>query len=181
MINLHNIFSRLKRLLPTREEVRRNRWIKWLGPQLDHPRLWHWSRRGVAIGVGLGVFFGLLVPIAQIPLSAAVAIVMRVNVPAAVASTLVTNPVTFAPIYYVAYRVGATVMNASEHNAEAEAARAAKLARKDISLWERITLMGKPLLVGLVILATLCGLLAYGIITATWKWWVWRKRRRRQA
>ena len=34
---------------------------------------------------------------------------MGANVPAAVSSTLVSNPLTFAPIYYLAYRTGLLV------------------------------------------------------------------------
>lgn len=81
-----------------------------MGPVLQHPRLWHVSRRGIALGVALGMFFGLLLPIAQIPMSAAVAVALRANVPAAVASTFVSNPVTFGPIYYAAWRLGSAVL-----------------------------------------------------------------------
>ncbi len=100
----------LARFLPSPETLQRNRWLRWLGPALHHPRLWHLSRRGLALGMAVGVFFGLLIPIAQIPLSAAAAVALRANVPAAVASTLVTNPVTFGPVYYVAWRLGSAVL-----------------------------------------------------------------------
>ncbi|TXC67466.1 DUF2062 domain-containing protein [Piscinibacter aquaticus] len=73
-----------------------------MGPALHHPRLWHLNRRGVALGLALGLFFGLLIPIAQIPLAGGAAVLLRANVPMAVASTLVTNPVTFGPVYYAA-------------------------------------------------------------------------------
>ncbi|MDD5404664.1 MAG: DUF2062 domain-containing protein [Sulfuricella sp.] len=97
-----------RRLIPIREVLLANRWLRWLAPWLGHPKLWHWSRRGVALGVALGVFFGLLIPLAQIPLTAA-AVVLRANLPAAAASTLISNPVTFAPLYYTAYHLGAWV------------------------------------------------------------------------
>src|SRR5690606_5517404 len=90
--------KRLNRLLPTREKLEASRWLRWLAPWLGHPRLWQWSRRGVALGVALGIFFGLLIPLAQIPLTAVAAIILRANLPAAAASTLVTNPVTFGPV-----------------------------------------------------------------------------------
>jgi hypothetical protein len=92
----------LRRLLPDPERVRANRWLRWLGPAVLAPQLWRFTRRSVALGVALGVFFGLLIPIAQIPLSAAAAIVLRANIPTAMASTLVSNPVTYAPLYYAA-------------------------------------------------------------------------------
>ena len=64
------LLERLRQQIPTREQMTASPWLSWLYPLLQHPRLWHWSRRGVALGVGLGVFFGLLVPVAQIPLAA---------------------------------------------------------------------------------------------------------------
>jgi len=52
-----------RRLIPSREALLTNRWLRWLAPWLGHPKLWHWSRRGVVLGVALGVFFGLLIPL----------------------------------------------------------------------------------------------------------------------
>jgi uncharacterized protein (DUF2062 family) len=172
--------KRLRRWLPSRENLAQNRWLRWLGPFLQHPRLWHWSRRGVATGVALGVFFGLLVPIAQIPLSAAAAVLLRANVPAAAASTLVTNPVTFAPVYYAAYRLGLWITGEAPELDQAALAAEAAVPAGDASLWSRLVNLGKPLLVGLVILATLMGLLTYAIITLVWRWRVMAKRRGRK-
>ena len=49
----------LHRLIPTREEARKSRALRWLGPLLDREWLWHLNRRTVATGAALGVFFGL--------------------------------------------------------------------------------------------------------------------------
>jgi uncharacterized protein (DUF2062 family) len=168
--------QRLRRLLPDREQILANRFVRWLGPRLHHPRLWHWSRRGVALGVALGVFFGLLIPVAQIPVSAAAAIALRANLPAAAVSTLVTNPVTFAPIYYAAYRVGALITGDTVIPAR-EVLEGRELP-EDAGLPERIRALGTPLLAGLAVMAALCGLLAYLLISLTWRLWVWRRRRR---
>jgi uncharacterized protein (DUF2062 family) len=102
--------NRIKAWLPSPDTVRQNRWLRWMGPILNNPRLWHFSRKGIALGMALGVFFGLLIPIAQIPFSATLAVVLRANVPMAVASTLVTNPITFGPVYYGAYHLGRLVL-----------------------------------------------------------------------
>lgn len=98
------------RWLPDPETLYRNRWLRWLGPALLHRRVWHYSRRRVAVGVAIGVFFGFLVLIAQIPTATGVADLLRANVPTAVAGTLVTNPVTFAPVYLMAHRVGSALL-----------------------------------------------------------------------
>lgn len=169
--------ERLGAWIPTREQIRGNRWLGWLGPWLAAPRLWRWSRRGVALGAALGVFFGLLVPIAQIPLSVAAAVVLRANVPAAAASTLVSNPVTFAPIYVAAYRLGAWVTGEPAQPVPAAALPEAPPA----GLWQRLAALGKPLLAGLAIMATLTGLASYALITLAWRWRSAARRRAQRA
>ncbi len=172
---------RFRRYLPTREAIASNRWLRWLGPHLLHPQLWHFSRRGVAIGVSVGVFFGLLIPIAQIPFAAGAAVLLRGNVPVAIGSTLVTNPVTFAPIYFAAYKLGSwitrtpvtqkSILDPRDKNAAATSV--------EIDFFARLTEMGKPLVIGLMIMASLMGLASYATITLFWRWRVMSKRRRR--
>ena len=176
--------SRLKRWLPDAEAVRSNRWLRRLGPALHHPRLWHLSRRGLALGMALGIFFGLLVPLAQIPLSAAAAVALRANVPAAVASTLVTNPVTFGPVYYAAWRLGSAVLGEKAPPPDIDVAVPEPAPEQGWwrALTQRILSVGKPLLLGLAILATVVGLATYFIVTAAWRltvMWKWRRRRLR--
>ncbi len=167
---------RLREKVPTREQIQSNRWLGWLAPWLGHTRLWHWSRRGVAMGVALGVFFGLLIPIAQIPLSVGAAVVLRANVPAAAASTLVTNPITFGPVYFAAYRLGTWVTGERLPEHAADPATAQDI-NADAGIWERLQAMGKPLMIGLAMLATLIGLLTYGVITLVWRWRTLARRR----
>lgn len=168
--------ERLRQIVPTRQQLLANRWLRWLAPWLDHPALWHWSRRGVALGVAIGIFFGLLIPIAQIPVSAVVAVVLRANLPAAAASTLITNPVTFAPVYIAAYHLGAFLTG--DEVAPGTVEQAAP-PTGDISLWEQISSLGRPLLVGLAVLAVSGGVLIYLLINLIWIWRV-RARRRQQ-
>jgi uncharacterized protein (DUF2062 family) len=171
--------ERLRGLLPTQEQLTRNRWLRWLAPALGHPKLWHWSRRGVALGVALGVFFGLLVPLAQIPLTAVAAIALRANLPVAAASTLVTNPVTFGPLYYLAYHLGSWVTG--DDTPPAIEPGQDHASNDDKNIWQQIGELGKPLLVGLVLMAISSGLLTYLIIDLLWRWRVNTRRRARQA
>lgn len=166
-----------RRLIPRRETLLTNRWLRWLAPWLGHPKLWHWSRRGVALGVSLGVFIGLLIPLAQIPVTAAAAVALRANLPVAAASTLISNPVTFAPLYYSAYQLGAWVTGTSPALAVDEDARNSPEAGGTI--WQRVSALGKPLLVGLSIIACLSGALTYLVIDLYWRWRTrarWRRR-----
>lgn len=169
---------KLKQLLPTPETLRNNRWLRWMGPVLHHPRLWHFSRKGIALGLALGIFFGLLIPVAQIPFSATVAVLLRANLPMAVASTLVTNPVTFGPVYYGAYRLGKWVLgeeDVSEKKAVKILEKAEALPTEKESWTERMRAwvtylgtVGKPLVVGLAIVATASGLFIYFLTSALW-------------
>lgn len=176
---------RLHRLIPTPDALRSNRWLRWLGPALHHPRLWHISRRGIALGMALGIFFGLLIPIAQIPLAAGAAVALRANVPAAVASTLVTNPVTFGPLYYAAWRLGSAVLGRTVRDNDPMPVTQEDLVPDErtgglAAVIDRVRGVGKPLLLGLALVATGVGLLTYLLVT--WIWyarvlWVRRKRK----
>lgn len=175
---------RLRALLPDRDRLQHNRWLRWLGPALTQRHLWHFGRKGVALGVALGVFFGLLIPVAQIPAAATSAVLLRANLPMAVASTLVTNPVTFAPVYLAAYQLGRLVLGedaAADNPGDAEispAVLATSPAPAEGGWMARLGAVGKPLLVGLGILAVGCGVLAYVLISAGWALRVrWRRRR----
>ena len=176
--------ERLRRLLPSPDSLQDKRWLRWLGPLLQHPRLWHVSRRGIALGMAIGVFFGLLIPIAQIPVSAAVAVVLRANVPSAIASTLVTNPVTFGPVYYAAWRLGKAVLGEPVDAGQAPPAQSDSTPVDDgVAWWERsltqLRAVGQALLLGLAIMACSIGLLTYALVSAIWALRVrWRRRRR---
>jgi len=100
--------------------------------------------------------------------TATAAIVLRANLPAAAASTLITNPVTFGPLYYVAYRLGSWVTG--EISPPQEDAETARMTEPDKTLLQRIISLGKPLLVGLLIMASLCGLATYAVIDIIWRW-----------
>jgi uncharacterized protein len=186
--------AHFKHRLPSRESLHNNRWLKWLGPILHHPRLWHFSRKGIAMGMALGIFFGLLIPVAQIPFSAAVAVLLRANLPMAVASTLVTNPVTFGPVYYGAYRLGEFVLGkraVTDRQAviimeKAEPATDIAVNWRDrIRIWmDYLTTVGKPLALGLAIVATISGFAVYFLISGLWvlktRWTRWRRLRARK-
>ena len=180
------MLDRLRRWLPTPEQISRNRWLRWLGPSLLHPRLWHGSRRGVAVGAGIGVFFAFLIPIAQIPLSVATAVVLRANIPVAVASTLVNTPLTFAPVYYAAWKVGSLLLGEEADEANAPAITGLPPARQSGDslgaarrAWDSLADIGKPLLLGALTFACVFGLAAYALVNGGWHLRVRLKRRSR--
>lgn len=158
--------------MPDPQTVREHRALRWLGPLLHHPRLWHVNRRGIAMGLAVGVFFGLLIPIAQIPAAALVALLLRANIPAAVGSTLVTNPITFAPVYYAAYHLGEWLLGSKKTFNTAELDQVAAQTATGFALWmERLSTVGAPLALGLLTMAAGLSILLYFAVH-----WAWRLR-----
>ena len=175
----------LKKLLPKKDSISSNWLLKWMGPTLLHPQLWHLSRRGVALGVGLGIFFGFLIPLAQIPVAAVSATLLRANVPTAIASTLVTNPVTFAPIYVIAYKLGNKLLGQKLDPKSLEQVAKGVTPQENTpetessdnnSSIQKILNVSKPLALGLAIFAVVGSLTTYALIL--WFWWVWVKFKR---
>jgi len=178
--------KRLGRLLPTPEALRANRTLRWLGPLLHRPWLWHWSRRTVAAGVGIGVFFGFLIPVLQIAFAAGFAVLLRANLPVAAASTLVSNPFTYAPIAVAAYQVGAALLGEPVRDVATVAIEEGveELSVTDVlgaGWWERVADIGKPVMLGLAIFAVVGGISAYFATLLFWRVAVVMRRRRRWA
>lgn len=167
------MFERFRRFLPDPQTLREHRALRWLGPRLHHPRLWHVNRRGISMGIAVGIFFGLLIPVAQIFCAALAALLLRANMAAAVGSTLITNPFTFAPVYYAAYHLGAWMLGMrATQRGEIELANAAAETATGLALWlDRLGSVGAPLALGLFTLAVSLSVVIYFAIH-----WAWRVR-----
>ncbi len=179
----------LERFLPTRDAITQSRLLRWLGPRIHDPLLWHVNRRSVARGVAMGVFFGLMIPVAQIPAAAIASLLLRGNLWIAAVSTLVSNPLTYGPLYYFAYRLGAGVLG-TRAPASLSAADADQPLRTMDTLaqaWSWLTGIGQPLLLGMLIMAVTGTVIAYWGTQLVWrlrvsaKWRRLRQERRARA
>lgn len=173
--------ARLRRALPKPHHLREHRAVAWLGPALHHPRLWHLTRRGVALGVAIGFFFGMLIPVGQFFLAALAAVALRGNLPVAVASTLVTNPFTYAPIYFAAYRLGHWLLGGDPSLTEEALARTIEADTWWLRVWvDRMVSVGGPLLLGLSLFAVVSSVGGYVVVDQLWRLFTWRAWRRRR-
>lgn len=174
-----------KRYLPSVDRVREVKALALFGDTLFHPSLWNLNRRTAAGGVAAGLFCGLIPGPLQMLGAGIAAVVFRVNLPVALATTLYTNPLTIVPLYLLAYKIGAFVLGAtagreatpppdwiwSEPMASAEA----------FGQW--ILGLGAPLALGLVLLASGLAIIGYGVVRTLWsvhlrRIWMARKRAR---
>lgn len=163
-----------KKWIPTREELLSKTWLRPLWPYLRDDRLWHMNRHSVAKAVAIGLFFGLLLPVAQVLFAVVTAVALRSHVAICAACTLITNPFTFPPIYWLAYQIGATILgkgldpDAAHQVAQQREALAAQHGWLE-GLTMTIQSAGAPLALGLAILAVVSAVLGYMLVHFLWK------------
>ena len=161
----------LKKLLPSPDRLQGHWLLRHFGERLFDPRLWALHRRAItgAFGVGLAICF-IPLPV-HLLVAVLIAIVWRLNVPAIYGTTLLVNPLTVVPIYYLAYRVGAALLRVSPQSFSF------RLSWNWLHsgfgpLWQ-------PLLLGCVACAVVLGVLGWAGLELLWRWRVTSRYRTR--
>jgi len=170
-----------RKWLPHHDGVLRNRWLSPFRRWLQHPDLWHLHRRSASGAVAVGLFCGLVPGPLQMLSAALLAVLFRVNLPLSLLMTLYTNPLTIVPLYFAAYEIGAWVTGARNGGIIPPSLPEMHWHQWAGELWGWLQLLGKPLLVGLPLLAIGLALAGYFIVRWGWYWVVlykWRSRHR---
>lgn len=181
MVRKH-LHRHLGRFLPDPRKLAENRWLAPFASTLLHPRLWHLNRHSAAGGVAVGLFCGLIPGPFQMLGAAILAALFRVNLPLALATTLYTNPLTIVPLYFLAYQIGRLVLlhPGGGFSAPPEPDGAGLWPWLE-ALAEWALSLGRPLALGLVLLALVLALLGYVLVRGAWRLYLlraWRRRRR---
>ena len=143
-----------------REEVSR-RWFLSPFSHLLHDRnLWGIRRRNVVPAVSMGMFVAFLPVFGQVLIAGLAALALRINIPIAIVTTFVSNPITAIPIFRTAYLVGAWLLSIEPGDFTIE------LSIK----WMTTTLINvwPPLLLGSVLLGALAALVTHIILDLLW-------------
>ncbi len=172
--------------LPKPESITGNKYLRFLTPWLGHPRLWHMHRRGVALGIAIGLVTGLIPGPVQMLAALLIAVPLRANILAAMFATWYTNPLTFVPLYLLAYQIGALVTG--EHGNMLPPPEF-NWTLSDIwnvlpQLFHWFISLGDTLLIGLAIQATISAILGYFGTLIIWRCAIskmWKNRQRRLA
>lgn len=170
----------LHRLAPTREQLEQNRWLRPFAHNVLRPELWRFTRRSVPRGVALGLFIGVIIPMAHFVVAAALAMFVRANVPVALAATFIGNPLTVAGLWWLAYRIGEALLHADAMTQMAPMATAMQQTQTD-QLLTRVTGAGEDTALGLLVVATVLASVGYVLATWIWRGMVMRRRRRGRA
>jgi uncharacterized protein (DUF2062 family) len=102
-----------KRLNRRRQSLRESRFLKPFRALLEDPSYWSLNRKSVTRSFAIGLFI-CCSPLPLHPIIAAcVALALRTNVPVAMATVFINNPVTMVPIYFTAYWLGCQLLGQS--------------------------------------------------------------------
>jgi len=170
----------LRSLLPDHRLVREHRWLARFESTLLHPALWHLNRRSVRGAVAVGLFCGLIPGPLQMLSAALGALVLRVNLPLAVMTTLYTNPLTIVPLYLVAYTLGRRLTGSEADFVHPPALDGGAVFEWLSRLFDWLLALGHPLLVGLPLLALLLAATGFALVDLLWRIATLRRWRNRQ-
>lgn len=128
---------------------------------LQDPAYWGIRRKTVVPGFSLGLFIAFTPIPAHTLLAVLLALVLRVNIPATIIGTLLTNPLTMVPIFLLAYRVGLFLLGFEPQAFEPEMSLE-WLTHGFLNVWQ-------PLLLGSILCGALAALIGYIGLDLLWR------------
>ena len=166
----------LKSIMPSAARIREIKSLHSLGDWIYEPNLWHLNRYSASMAFFVGLFVAFIPIPGQMPVAAVIAMLVRCNLPLSVCLVWITNPVTMPPLFFMAYRVGALLLDVPASHMEFELSFD-WLGSQMADIWQ-------PFLLGSLVCGLFFGCLGYFVISLLWRWRVsvrWNERKRRRA
>ncbi|MCC6196954.1 MAG: DUF2062 domain-containing protein [Burkholderiales bacterium] len=172
------------RFSPVIDQVTSHPFVRRYLPALADPDLWHMNRRSVSRAVAVGLFCGMIPGPVQALFALGGCLLVRANVPLAIVTTFYTNPFTIVPLYVVAYEYGRLFFPGAPASAGWSLPASAGIADWFPALWQWMASLGKPLAVGLVLLAVTLAAVGWSAVRIGWRCHVvraWQRRKRERS
>jgi len=166
--------------VPTRESLEHNRFVKPFAHHVLRSDLWRFNRRSVPRGVALGLFVGVMIPLAHFIVAAFLAVFIRANIPAALLATFIGFPAIYILLVGAAYKIGELVLHLDQMTGIAPISETMQQTQTD-HLLQRLTGAGLETAFGLFVIATVLALVGYFATSFFWRIFIGRKRRQRLA
>jgi uncharacterized protein (DUF2062 family) len=127
---------------------------------LENSIYWSLNRRNVTRAFALGLFLAFVPLPVHLLLAVILALILRLNIPAAVAGTLLANPLTMVPMYVLAYLLGCQLLGIHERRFAFELS------------WDWLTTqllpVWKPFLLGCLVMGTATAVVGYILLGGVW-------------
>lgn len=166
----------IKRFMPDEEKIKDHPYLRRLGHFLHDPNLWHLNRKSVSLAFLVGVFCAFIPLPLQMLMAAALAILVRSNLPVSIGLVWITNPLTIPPIFYFSYCVGTFLLGTESEHIGAEFS-VEWLAESVSHIWA-------PLLLGSLVCGVVFSVLSYFLVRYLWLLHViqlWKQRQQKRA
>lgn len=152
--------KRLQKYIPKPERLRQHPWLGWLGDSVFEPELWHLTRRSVATGAAVGVFWCFIPVPGQMFIGILTALVLRANIPIAAAGAFISNPITSVPMMIACWYTGSKLLGKPFVLVDFEWSYA----------WASATLreFAVPITLGAFVLGAVCAVIVYFSVHAIW-------------
>ncbi len=163
----------LKKYLPSPSEFKKNKSLHFLGDHLYAQNLWHLNRKSVSRAVFIGIFASFIPMPLQMVLAAILAIFFGANLPLSVALVWISNPLTWVPIFYSTYKLGAWILNVQPQNEFTIDLSIEWALNQLVEIWQ-------PLFLGSLLSGLFFAILGYVIIKLLWRLHIvrhWKKRK----
>jgi uncharacterized protein len=166
----------LKSIVPSPARMREFKSLHVLGDWIYATNLWHINRYSASMAFFVGLFVAFMPIPGQMILAALLAVTLGCNLPLSVGLVWITNPVTMPAIFFMAYKVGALIIDVPVKEVEF-----------DLSIhWLTHSLdnIWRPFLLGCLVCGLFSGSMGYFVISLLWRWRVvrlWKERKIRRA
>jgi uncharacterized protein (DUF2062 family) len=177
----HRFRALAERLQPTVDKITAHPVVMRYFPAIADPDLWHLNRRSAARAVAIGLFCGLIPGPLQALASIAGCVLVRANFSVAIITTFYTNPFTIVPLYVLAYEYGCLFFPDIERGSALAIPPYVGWSDWVPQMFAWMAGLGKPLALGLLLLATTLAALGWLIVSLGWRWHTvraWRRRAR---
>lgn len=165
-----------QKIVPSHSKIQNIKALRVLGDWIYDGNLWHVNRYSASMAFFVGLFVAFIPTPGQTLVAATLAVLLRCNLPLSVGLVFLTNPVTMPPVFYMAYKIGALIIDVPVTDME--------FAVSVDWLRDSLGAVWQPFLLGCLICGLFFGSLGYLIVNQLWRWHVvrqWHTRKRKRA
>jgi len=164
-----------KKFSPNLKTIREHKHLKIFGTLLHDPNLWRFTRYSVATAFSVGLLVAFIPVPFQMVIAAALAILVRSNLPLSVVIVWFTNPLTMVPIFYFCFKLGSFILSQEPRGFQFELSFE--------WLMNGLTAIWQPFLLGCFLTGTTMAIIGNIIVRIVWRYSVsrdWKARKLRK-